>query len=468
MNNHKQDQGDVCPSKLKFVAICFANSRSKTLCTILLATILIASAVPLVSMYVIYPSFTNVIVKGIEKDAERLAKHILPPSLKHASLTSETLTPRFYGDIFKLEIQFGLMKVLVYSPTGEILYSTNPAEIGSLNTKPFFMNEVAKGSPYTKLITKNSESLEGQIIRTDVVETYVPLMRKKQFLGAFEMYYDITQRKSRLDELTLYSGFGMVFLSLCLIMTVVILLRKEASYQLTEIQTKKLKEEVERITQHDLKSPIVGVISGLEYLENFTETTEEQQSIMLDMRASANAAMNTINRSLDLYKMETGKYNYHPTDMDLLAVVRQAQNDLSGFAVSHGVEILTTCAGMLPRGGDTIQIAAEETLCYSLVANLLKNAIEASSDGDQVTITLSKNGETRLAIHNSGVVPEAIRDVFFEKYVTAGKTTGTGIGTYSARLMTRTMGGTIHMTTSETGGTIITVLFPLSKQNTKA
>ena len=73
-----------------------------------------------------------------------------------------------------------------------------------------------------------------------------------------------------------------------------------------------------------------------------------------------------------------------------------------------------------------------------------------------------KVGESRVSIgvHNMGVVPEEIRERFFDKYVTSGKEGGTGIGTYSARLMAETQRGTIAFTSSEEAGTAVSVTLP--------
>lgn len=65
-----------------------------------------------------------------------------------------------------------------------------------------------------------------------------------------------------------------------------------------------------------------------------------------------------------------------------------------------------------------------------------------------------------VSIHNKGAVPEEIRDTFFDKYATAGKSGGTGLGTYSARLNAETLGGKISLDTSEENGTTITISFP--------
>ena len=75
-------------------------------------------------------------------------------------------------------------------------------------------------------------------------------------------------------------------------------------------------------------------------------------------------------------------------------------------------------------------------------------------------MTLTENGNVTLTIHNSGTVPEEVRETFFDKYTTADKSDGTGLGTYSAKLMAQTVGGTIEMTTSEESGTRVCVTLP--------
>ena len=65
------------------------------------------------------------------------------------------------------------------------------------------------------------------------------------------------------------------------------------------------------------------------------------------------------------------------------------------------------------------------------------------------------------AIANKGAVPESVRERFFEKYATAGKARGTGLGTYSARLIALSHGGDIAMATDD-AGTVVTVRLPAS------
>jgi two-component system, sensor histidine kinase and response regulator len=57
-------------------------------------------------------------------------------------------------------------------------------------------------------------------------------------------------------------------------------------------------------------------------------------------------------------------------------------------------------------------------------------------------------------------MPEQIRDTFFDKYATAGEPGGTGLGTYSARLIAETLGGEISLDMSDEVGTAIHIRFP--------
>lgn len=158
--------------------------------------------------------------------------------------------------------------------------------------------------------------------------------------------------------------------------------------------------------------------------------------------------------------METGKYQCTCEMADLIITSRRVVRDLAELARKREVRVLVTREGKELEEGETLFIQTDSTLLYSLLANVLKNAIEASSEGQQVTLSISGEKEIRLAVHNQEPVPEKIRDSFFDKYMTSGKAKGTGLGTYSAKLIAETLGGTISMRTSEEKGTLVVVTLP--------
>lgn len=436
--------------------------RSRPLLGILVLAVVAAIAIPAINTMVIIPAYTELLVNTMEIGAARLATHTVPPPLKNQGLTHHSLdSPRFLADIYRLESTLGLLKVKVYSKEGVVLYSSTPSELNTVAREQHFLQIVARGKTYSKLTTETKIMPSGESEIIDVVETYIPLMNGNSFLGAFELYFDISAVKQRMDRFNTYATYGGIITSICLLLVVLILLYKESSRVEVQRQAEKLKADVEQITRHDIKSPLVGTLNGITYLEQFTETTEEQRDILSDIRESVNTGLELINRSLDIYKMETGVYEYEPEAVDVMAISRRVVADLSGLAASKGITVQIKLDGAEIANGESVHISAEESLLYSVLANLIKNAIEASPNDQQVTIAMTGEADVAIAIHNMGLIPEAIRDTFFDKFATSGKVGGTGLGTYSARLMIQTMGGTIAMNSSEETGTTITVHMPV-------
>jgi PAS domain S-box-containing protein len=212
----------------------------------------------------------------------------------------------------------------------------------------------------------------------------------------------------------------------------------------------RLREEVERISRHDLKTPLNSIIAVPRLLREQRQFGSEDEELLTMVERAGYRLLSMVNLSLDLFKIEQGTYRFRPRTVDLCDLLQKVAADIRSHAITKQVEL------RLLVKSPNIYARAEELLCYSIAANLLKNAVEAAPEGGTVTISIEEQNPILVRIHNLGVVPEAIRETFFEKYTTAGKAEGTGLGTYSARLMARTQEGDILMRTSEKEGTTIT------------
>lgn len=128
--------------------------------------------------------------------------------------------------------------------------------------------------------------------------------------------------------------------------------------------------------------------------------------------------------------------------MDLAAVARKV---LAGFVETAAMRRIEL--KLVPADQDAVvPFRGEELLCHSMLCNLIGNALDASPKGETVQVFLkSEDGGLRVDIVNRGQVPPELEGRFFEKYATCGKTRGTGLGTYSARLIARAHGGDIFM-----------------------
>ncbi len=229
----------------------------------------------------------------------------------------------------------------------------------------------------------------------------------------------------------------------------------------------RLREEVEAINRHDLRNPLMVIMTVPGLLLEGKNLTEDQRELVRQVDVAGRTMLEMINRTVDLFKMEKGTYVVHAVPVNVLQLIEQCLSALQLLITEKGLIVDVKMSGVNRAPGDTFLIRGEQLLVFSMLANLLKNAAEASPAGGTVSLFLcdSPNAKDALAeifIHNEGAIPAAIRGRFFQKFATAGKQRGTGIGAYSARLMARTLGGDIRVESSEEKGTTITVQLPLA------
>ena len=192
---------------------------------ILIVSIMLVTTLPLYDYFVIRPSFDKFLTESTNDEALKIAKHFVATFLpKKTELSINTIRYYVSGNIENFKSNFRLTKFKIFSNSGEILFSTDPKEIGDLNNQRYFHEIVAKGKVITKGIQKETKSLEGQVMLVDVVETYVPLMSDGIFLGAFEIYYDITTRKQQLDKLLSRSSALVFIIVLGLLLSIIVIL----------------------------------------------------------------------------------------------------------------------------------------------------------------------------------------------------------------------------------------------------
>ncbi len=180
--------------------------------------IMVAFGMPVFQSKYIHPRFTNLIIENTESEAIRIARHMMRVVLQDYSDKKFILSEVTRTYLDHTRDDYNLWKAKVFSKSGEIIYSTSKKEVGKLNEHSYFHEIVAKGQVYTKVVQKNAISLEGQIVTNDVVETYIPIMENGRFIGAFELYYNISDRKKNMDtiitqtNLLLYGLTGIILI----------------------------------------------------------------------------------------------------------------------------------------------------------------------------------------------------------------------------------------------------------------
>jgi len=226
---------------------------------IFIVSLVIAIILPVMIIFFIYPSFTVQLTKDTEDEAIRVARHLMTLVIPEKNeLTRDSMTAEVINSTQWVIHDFKLMKLKIFSKSGEILYSTSSKDIGVINKYWYFHDLVAKGKVYTKVVKKNNVSLEDQIVTADVVETYVPIMKSNVFSGAFEIYYDITARKESLENLLLSSSIVLFVLVISFISTIIFaLIRAANNIVRRELIEEELRESEKKFRTLYRKTPVM-------------------------------------------------------------------------------------------------------------------------------------------------------------------------------------------------------------------
>lgn len=168
-----------------------------------------------------------------------------------------------------------------------------------------------------------------------------------------------------------------------------------------------------------------------------------------------------INMSMSLYKMETGTYELEPQDVDVVPLIQDVFTGLGSVLKAYQTQTEVLVNGSPAQDHSQCLVLGEQLLCYSMLSNLVKNAVEGAGEEGKVVIGLQEHPEqVQVCIWNTGVIPEKIQKRFGDKYATWGKKMGTGLGVYSARLIAENMNGTFAWTSTSSEGTTVIVGLP--------
>ena len=226
-----------------------------------------------------------------------------------------------------------------------------------------------------------------------------------------------------------------------------------------------IREDVQRMIRHDLRSPLIGIAGLARMLYNSSRLTKKERKAAALIQELGEKTLGFINLSRDLFQMELGVYKLRPGRVNLISILNKIHEELRSLSSENEIRFMIFLSGNEIKKGSEYFIEGEEDFLELMFTNLIKNAIEASPKGSAVVVSIGaeEGGPEKyhiIDIHNSGVIPRDIREKFFDPYSTSGKEGGTGLGTHNALLIARSHGGDIRFETSEERGTHVIVKLP--------
>jgi diguanylate cyclase (GGDEF)-like protein len=186
--------------------------QSRFLWVTVSVSLIAISLFPIYTVFFLAPAFKELLVANTKEEAVRLAGYFSTFVVEEdQELRKGALPTQLLDRLAATEGKGHFIKMRVFSPSGEIIYSTEPTEVGGFNEEAYFRQMTADGTSRAELIPEHSTSLENEVVPAAVVETYVPITRGTRLLGVFELYHDVSHRRKELSRL-IYRSYGTLFM----------------------------------------------------------------------------------------------------------------------------------------------------------------------------------------------------------------------------------------------------------------
>lgn len=199
----------------------------------------------------------------------------------------------------------------------------------------------------------------------------------------------------------------------------------------------------EQITRHDFKGPLSGILATVQNLLQIGHLSPRQIEMLQLAEASSLQLLDMINLSGELFKIETGRFTLSAEPVPLAQLLRRA---VENARLTFRVKDLTIELDLGVESDHLLPPALGDALfCHSIIYNLLRNACEAAPQDSRVRICVAAADAVRISIENQPAVPPEFRDSFFTKFATFGKKGGSGLGTYSAKMLSEAQNGTLEL-----------------------
>lgn len=225
------------------------------------------------------------------------------------------------------------------------------------------------------------------------------------------------------------------------------------------------KDNLFRVTIHDMKNPIQGVLGLTEILQIEDTGLDEKdiKGIYESIEKAAKQSLHILNDLLDSHAFESGKINLKIEAVDisnlLIEIVKSNTEQAKGKDISL----------ILEEVSKVIKVKVDKNKAERVIDNLISNAIKFSPSGTKVKV-LSKivDDKFRISIIDEGPgIKESEYDLVFKKFSKlsnqpTGKETSTGLGLSIVKSFVEAMGGNVGFSSEVGKGSEFYVEFNLA------
>jgi protein-histidine pros-kinase len=230
------------------------------------------------------------------------------------------------------------------------------------------------------------------------------------------------------------------------------------------IEANRMKSEFLANMSHELRTPLNAIIGFTELMHKgkVGPISADHKEYLGDILTSSKHLLQLINDVLDLAKVESGKVEFRPEEVDLPRIIGEVRDILRGLAAGKGIRVETKFDPSVKVA--TVDPARTKQVLY----NYLSNAIKFTPDNGQVTIRLSPAGPDRFRLDvedtGIGIREEDFGRLFmeFQQLDTSSvkKYQGTGLGLALTKRIVEAQGGTVEVRSAVGRGSTFSAILP--------
>jgi signal transduction histidine kinase/streptogramin lyase/ActR/RegA family two-component response regulator len=212
---------------------------------------------------------------------------------------------------------------------------------------------------------------------------------------------------------------------------------------------------------HEIRTPMTGVL-GMSELLLSTPLDDRQRGYAKSIHQSGELLLRLVNDSLDIARIEAGKFALDDRKLDPAELVREVAAHQQSLAERKGLSIAVEIAANVPAS-----VWGDEDRIKQILLNLTGNAIKFTERGG-VTLALARIGGDQLRFRVADTGPgmsEEVRARLFNRFEQAEGVTkrygGSGLGLSISRELAVLMGGHISLTSAVGEGSTFDVTLPI-------
>ena len=214
---------------------------------------------------------------------------------------------------------------------------------------------------------------------------------------------------------------------------------------------------------HELRTPLNAIIGITEMLKEDAEVdgdTHLDEPLGRVLRAGK-LLLQLINEVLDLAKIEAGKLELQPEEIDLRSLLDDIVDTAKPLAEKHANQL------RLEAQTDLGRAVLDPMRFRQVLLNLLSNSCKFTDNGEVTLVAKREGQQFELRVRDTGIGIDADQlPRLFQEFHQAGvakhrKYGGTGLGLAISRRLVRLMGGEIEATSEKGKGSEFTVRLPV-------